>query len=36
MVNLEPSIYNQIVVEIVRWNDVIRNTGKQSNLLQLS
>jgi hypothetical protein len=34
MVNHEPSIYNLIVVEIVRWNDIVRNTTLQSNLLK--
>lgn len=27
LVTLSPSIYNQIVAEIVRWNDTIRNVG---------
>jgi hypothetical protein len=36
LVSLEPSIYNQMVVEIVRWNDIARNIGLQPNLLKAS
>jgi len=36
LVNLTPSIYNLIVMEIVRWNDVIRNIYAGSNSLAAS
>ena len=36
LVNLAPSIYNLVVMEIVRWNDVIRNIYVGSNPLAAS
>jgi len=33
MVTLPPSLFNPIVVEVVRWNDVIRNISMQPNQL---
>lgn len=36
MVNLAPSIYNEMVVEIVRWNGIVRYIGVRSNLLELA
>lgn len=36
MVTLEPSIYSQIVVEIIRWNDIIRSTSVAPHLLQVN
>lgn len=36
MVNLQPPLFNSIVAEIVRWNDVIRNVSVQPSLLQVS
>jgi hypothetical protein len=34
MVTLPHSIFNPIVAEVVRWNDVIRNISIQPNQLQ--
>ena len=36
MVTLPHPLFNSIVAEIVRWNDVIRNVSVQANPLQAS
>ena len=36
MVTLPQSIFNPIVAEIVRWNDVMRNISMQPNQLQVN
>jgi hypothetical protein len=34
MVNLPHPLFNSIVAEVVRWNDVIRNLSMQPNPLE--
>lgn len=36
MVTLPYSLFNSIVAEVVRWNDVIRNISVQPNQLQVN
>ncbi len=36
MVTLPHPLYNSIVAEVVRWNDVISNATVESSLLELN
>ena len=35
LVTLQPSVYSEIVVEIVRWNDAIRRISSNPYLLEV-